>query len=462
MKLCGFRLFPLCKWLASPRRSAAEKRCGSVCLPLRRFANRLKAAALLPSVALIALFASSSPSFKGVAAQSAQQSRELHETYELASNGVVSVNNTSGYIRVTSWDENRVKVDAVKRGRRDEDLDQIQIQVTPRPGRIDIRTIYPRGSDESLSVDYDLTVPRGAVLNTLTTTSGGITINDPVASVTADSNSGPITVREVAGDATLSSTSGQITVDRVGGSLSVTAASGNLVIGEVASTLNVRCSNCNISARGLRSDATVRTTNGSIELERIGGRVNAEATNGRIRINDVGGNVIATSYSNSITVTNARGFVVAEALNGHVIVRGAGEGARARSVGGSVQIIDSKGRIEADTTNGPISLNNIDGKDVSAKSANGGVLFTGRFYESGRYLFYSANGNVILTLPPESNFNLTIKSDNGSINTEFPLKLEPGAQLGGRAPIIGVVGKGGAEVRAISSNGAVHLKKAQQ
>jgi DUF4097 and DUF4098 domain-containing protein YvlB len=177
-------------------------------------------------------------------------------------------------------------------------------------------------------------------------------------------------------------------------------------------------------------------------------------------INDVGGDVIAKSYSNSITVMNARGFVTAKALNGSVVVRGAGAGARASSVGGSVEISDSKGSIEADATNGSILLNNIDGKDVSAKSANGGVLFTGRFYESGRYLFFSANGNVVLTLPPESNFNLTIRSDNGSINTDFPLKLEPGAQVGGGGPLSGVVGKGGAEVRAISANGAVQIKKA--
>ncbi|HEU0179996.1 MAG TPA: DUF4097 family beta strand repeat-containing protein [Blastocatellia bacterium] len=422
--------------------------------------NRNAIRRLFAFFALFALLGSSSPSFKGVAAQSAEQSRELHETYDLAPGGVVSVSNTSGYIRVTSWSEDRVKVDAVKRGRRDEDAGQIEIQVTPRPGRIDIRTIYPRNEDSRISVDYDLKVPRGVVLNALTTTSGEIAVYDQVARVTANSTNGSITVREVAGDAVISSTNGQITTGRIGGSLVVTATSGNLVIGEVARALNARCNNCNISARGLHNDATVRTVNGSIELDRIGGRANAETTNGRIRINDVGGDVIAKSYSNSITVTNARGFVVANALNGNVVVRGAGEGAHAISVSGSVEISDSKGRIEADATDGSILLNNIDGKDVSAKSANGGVLFTGGFYESGRYLFFSANGNVVLTLPPESNFNLTIKSDNGSINTEFPLKLEPGAQLGGRGPIIGVVGKGGAEVSAISANGAVQIKKA--
>src|SRR5215471_279397 len=406
-----------------------------------------------------AIFASS-PYSKGVARQVAEQ-REFHETYDLSPGGLVSVNNSSGYIRVTSWSEDRVKVDAVKRGRRDGDAGRAEIQVTPRPGRIDIRTIYPRGGGDRLSVDYDLKVPRGTVLNALTTTSGEIAVYDAVAGVTANSTSGPITVREVAGDATLSSTAGEITAGRVGGSLVVTATAGNLVIGEVARALNASCKNCSITARGLRNDATVRTAEGSIELDRIGGRVNAETNNGQIKINDVGGDVIAKNYSNSITVTNARGFVTADSLSGNVIIRGAGAGAHASAVSGSVEISDSKGRIEADATNGSILLKNIDGKDVSAKSANGGVLFTGRFYESGRYEFFSANGNVVLTLPPESNFNLTIKSDNGSINTEFPLKLEPGAQLG-RGPIIGVIGRGGADVRAISANGAVHIKKAPQ
>jgi DUF4097 and DUF4098 domain-containing protein YvlB len=411
---------------------------------------------------LLALFAF------GAAAQSAGQSRELseaHETYDLAPGGVVSVNNTNGYIRVTSWNEDRVRVDAVqrgRRGRRDEDAGRVEIRVTPGPGRIDIRTIYPRGGGDRLAVDYDLKVPRGAVLNSLTTTSGEIEVYDQVAGVIANSRSGPITVREVAGDATLSSTAGEITTGRIAGSLTVTATAGNLVIGEVARSFSARCNNCNISARGMRNDATVRTANGSIELDHIGGRVNAETANGSIRINDVGGDVIAKSYSNSITITKARGFVTADSLSGDVIVRGAGAGVRASAVSGSIEIGDSKGRIEVDAANGAITLNNIDGKDVSAKTANGEVLFSGGFYESGRYLFFSANGNVVLTLPPESNFNLMIKSDIGSINTEFPLKLEPGAQLGGRGPIAGVVGKGGADVQAGAANGTVHIKKATQ
>lgn len=401
-------------------------------------------------------------------AQSDGQARELHETYDLAPGGAVAVTNSSGYIRVTSWNENRVKVDAVKRvgrvgregrERREEDFSQVEIQVMARPDRIEIRTIYPRYEGSRVSVDYDLKVPRGVALNSLTTSSGEITISDPVARVTARSASGSISVRETTGDAVLTTTSGNIRADRIGGLLSVNSTSGDLAVNEIASTLSARCTSCNIVARGVRDDVTARTTSGNIEVERAGGRVSARATNGSVKINDAGGDVIAESFSSEVTVTNARGRVAASSLNGDVAIRNAGEGARVTAVSGSVAISDSKGRIEVNATSGSITLNNIDSKDVSANATSGGVLFTGRFYDDGHYEFVSFSSNVVLILPPDSNFNLTVNSFSGSVNTEFPLRLGQGGQLGGHGPIVGVVGKGGADVRAISHSGSVQIKK---
>lgn len=392
-------------------------------------------------------------------AQSSGQGRELHETYDLTAGGTVAVTNTSGYIRVTSWNENRVKVDAVKRGRRDDDLTEVEIQVANTPGRIEIRTIYPRGRPSRVSVDYDLKVPRTAVLNGLTTTNGEITVTEPVARVTARATSGNITVREVAGDAILSTTSGRIAADRIGGGLSVVATSGELVIGEVASTVNARCTSCNISARGPRDDVTAQATSGNIEIERVGGRVTARATSGWVKINDVGGDVIAESYTDSITVTSARGRVAATALSGNVVIRKVDEGARVSAVSGNVEISDAKGRIEINATSGSITLSNIDSRDVLAKATSGGVQFTGRIQDGGYYEFVSFSSGVVLTLPPESNFNLTVHSHSGTINTEFPLRIREGMRFGGRGPIIGMVGKGGAEVRATSHSGGILIRK---
>ncbi len=413
---------------------------------------KIKLRALIPAVVCLLLLG-------GVAAsQSASQGRELRETYDLAANGAVAVSNTSGYIRVTSWNENRVKVDAVKRGPSEDEFGEVEIQVMARPDRIEIRTIYPRGRS-GVSVDYDLKVPRTAALNGLTNASGEITVSDPVASVNARTASGNIAVRGTVGDAVLSSASGRITADRIGGGLSVTTTSGDLVIGEVGSTLNARCTSCNIRAAGLRDDATAYTSSGNIEIERIGGRVTARATSGWVKINDVAGDVNAESYSDSVTVTNVKGRVTAKSLSGNVIVRNVGEGASVSAVSGNVEVSDAKGRIEIGATSGSMTLNNIDSRDVSAKGVSGGVRFTGKLYDDGRYEFSSFSSSVVLMLPPESNFNLAAQSHSGSIHTEFPLELGRGAQFGGRFPITGVVGKGGAEVRAFSHSGSIHIRK---
>jgi len=394
-----------------------------------------------------------------VIAQSSGQGRELHETYDLAAGGTVAVTNTSGYIRVTSWNENRVKVDAVKRADRDEDVSQVEIQVTNTPDRVEIRTVYPRARPSRISVDYDLKVPRTAVLNGLTTTSGDISVTDPVARVTARATSGNITVRGVTGDAALSITSGRVTADRIGGSLGVTATSGEVVVGEVASTVSARCASCNISVRGARDDVTAQASSGNIEIERAGGRVTARATSGWVKINDVGGDVIAESYSESITVTNARGHVSANALSGGVVISKIGEGARVSAVSGSVEVNDAKGRLEIGATSGSITLNNIDSRDVSARANSGPVRFTGKIYDDGHYEFVSFSSQVVLMLPPESNFNLVAQTHSGSVNTEFPLRIPEGTRFGGRGPITGVVGRGGAQVRASSSSGSILIKK---
>ena len=393
-----------------------------------------------------------------VAAQT-PAAHELHETYDLAVGGTVAVSNVSGYIRITSWEENRVKVDAIKRGRNQDDAALVEIQVITQPNRVELRTIYPRGRSNNTWVDYDVKVPRSAILNSLSSISGDITVSDSVARVTARSTSGNVTVREVTGDAFLTTTSGNIRADRIGGALTIGTNSGELFIGEVNSTLNARSLSSNIRVTGVRDDVTANTLSGNVELKRIGGRATARSTSGLVTINDVGGDVVADSTSDSVTVTDVRGRVTANTLSGNVIIRQAQEGVRATAVSGSIQLTDVKGRIEVNSTSDEVILTNIDSRDVVAKSNSGSVRFTGKIYDDGRYEFVSFSSEVLLLVPPDSNFNLTATSHSGSINTEFPLQLGPGSKLGERGAITGTIGKGGAEVRAASFSGSVIIRK---
>lgn len=392
------------------------------------------------------------------AAQAQSFDREFHQTFELNADGTVSVTNSSGNIRVTSWNQNRVQVDAVKQARREEDWPQVEIRVNSRPDRLEIVTVYPRGRSNSTSVNYDLKVPRTAVLNSLNNTSGEVSITGPVARVIARSTSGNVSATDVTGDANLSSTSGNASATRIGGALSIGSTSGNVNVNDVAARLNARSTSGNITIRQTRDDAGANCTSGSIRMERIGGRAIANATSGWIHITGVSGDVDAHAHSDNVTVEDVRGQVVASSLSGNVIVRKVDEGVRASSTSANIEISAAKGRIAADTVSGSITLREVDSRDLRLTSLSSNVQYQGKLYADGRYEFKSFSGSVIVTLPADSEFNLTAQSFSGSVNTEFPLQITSG-KLSARGPIQGVVGKGGAQVKAESFSGSVHIKK---
>jgi len=389
-------------------------------------------------------------------AQITGQGREFHETYDLNPDGIISVNNLSGNVRVTSWGENRVKVDAIKRGEREDEIRQVEIQVVATAERIDIRTVYPRQRSSRVSVDFELKVPRTAALSPLNATSGNITVIGPVARVISIATSGNVMAQDINGDASLTATSGNVGALRIKGELRTNTMSGNISVNEVDSRLFANCASGNLTAIQVRGDVTGVVTHGNIKLDQIGGRADARATSGTVTINDVGGDAEARSLSGNVVITGVLGRVNGGTLSGNVIIRKAEGGARANVTGGRVEISDAKGRIEAITLDGEVILNNIDSKDVRAKTTSGGVQFSGKIYDDGVYEFESLNGGITLNLPPESNFMLTTISHFGSVNTEFQIKFDQ-IRVGGAMK--GIHGKGGADLRARSLNGTIFIKK---
>src|SRR5512132_4081144 len=105
-----------------------------------------------------------------VSAQAQQLREEFHQTYPLAANGSISLRNLSGNVHVTTWNQNAVKVDAIKTARSQERLQEAKIEVETTADRVVIRTRYPdrnwdSDSDDDhdgrslASVEYSLTVP---------------------------------------------------------------------------------------------------------------------------------------------------------------------------------------------------------------------------------------------------------------------------------------------------------------
>ncbi len=361
-----------------------------------------------------------------LAATSLRAQDEWHKTYPLNPTGTVSVTNLSGYIRITSWNENRVQVDAVKRGNK-EDFSLVELRVTDSPERLQIETIYPRSNwrgNRRAWVEYDLKVPRGAILNSITTISGDITIIEAGARVTARSTSGNVSVRGTSGDTSVNTTSGNISAEQTNGAL------------------------------------TLNSISGEIRVEQASGRVNARAVSGTVAVKDVGGDVTLESISDSVKAENIKGRATVIAVSADVTLRNVQEGARISAVSGTITVTNTKGLIEAKTTSGDVIVRDADSHEIQLGSHSGNVNYSGAMYDDGRYSFESFNGGVTITIPANTNFTLTATTFNGSIETDFPITLPPGATQTSRPKRLqGAHGNGGAQLKINGFSADIKLKK---
>src|SRR5581483_3916332 len=108
---------------------------------------------------------------------------EFHQTYPLAANGRISLENINGAVHITAWDQNQVKVDAVKRAHDAKRLKEAEIRVDARQDSVSIETHSPEHDDwdgdrhhNPASVEYTLTVPKNARLDEIKLINGALDV----------------------------------------------------------------------------------------------------------------------------------------------------------------------------------------------------------------------------------------------------------------------------------------------
>jgi hypothetical protein len=145
---------------------------------------------------------------------------EFHQTYALNPDGRVELDNLNGAVHISTWDQNQVKVDAVKYAGTKEKLDEAHIKVDSRPDHISIETKYPDhdhtfnwGSrNNPAGVEYTLTVPRNARLDEIKLVNGALDISGAKNEVHASCVNGRMEARNLAGRAELSTVNGHLEV----------------------------------------------------------------------------------------------------------------------------------------------------------------------------------------------------------------------------------------------------------
>jgi len=145
---------------------------------------------------------------------------EFHQTYPLAANGRIELDNINGAVHISVWDQNQVKVDAVKRAHDERRLKDEEIRVESRPESISIETHY-RDHDGDWgyphvnpgSVEYTLTVPRTARLDEIKLINGKLDVTGVNGEVRASCINGRLVARDLGGRAKLATINGTLNAE---------------------------------------------------------------------------------------------------------------------------------------------------------------------------------------------------------------------------------------------------------
>jgi hypothetical protein len=215
-------------------------------------------------------------------------------TLSTGSSPNVSVSTPSGYIHIRPGSDNQVHIAAHLHtnsggwfsggfGNADQRIDQIVANppIQQNGNDIVIGERQMRDLFRNITIDYEITVPRAALLNAFTG-SGDIETQDVAQSIRAESGSGSIRARGVHGTATLRTGSGDIELDESSqGDVKAETGSGSIRLRNIIGGLSAESGSGDIEINGRpTTDWRLQTGSGSIRLDLGDARFNVNASTG--------------------------------------------------------------------------------------------------------------------------------------------------------------------------------------
>ncbi len=240
---------------------------------------------------------------------------EFHQTYPLSPTGRISLENINGGVQIKVWDQASVQVDAVKKAYRQNRLNEAKIEINATQENIRIKTEYPYENqtfrsgegryDNPATVEYSLTVPRKAILESIEMVNGSIDIDGVEGSVKATSINGRVNARGLINEVRLSTINGQLvaTFTQLDETkpIQLNSVNGGLTL--------VIPSNANASVRantvhgGITNDFGLKVKHGEYVGHSMDGQIGTGGP--RIKLNNVNGGIKITHAEDGLPVSPA-------------------------------------------------------------------------------------------------------------------------------------------------------------
>ena len=181
------------------------------------------------------------------------------------------------------------------------------------------------------------------------------------------------------------------------------------------------------------------------------------------------------NVSGDVLIAGIGGILKAEVVSGNLVVRGATAGVDAKVTSGDLEVYDVvgdtyltntsgditaariRGSVEAGVVSGTLDIREVsEARSLSGQTISGDCIFQAKILPQARVSLKTHSGDVRLTLPADTGFELDASSFSGTIESDFPVTAvgKISAQR-----VSGTVGGGGASVNLKAFSGNIELRK---
>lgn len=175
----------------------------------------------------------------------------FEQHYDVEPGTRLELKNRNGEVRISQWDESRVRVYAKKKAQPGGNLKKVDI-IVETGDTLRIETVY-LVNNPRVTVNYEIHVPAGTIV------------------------------------AAVENSNGLIRLENIEGGSSVKTSNGKIVIRNAAGNILAETSNGEIDIQDVTGDVTAETSNGSISISSVTGIASGKTSNGKIKVEKVGG-----------------------------------------------------------------------------------------------------------------------------------------------------------------------------
>ncbi len=218
--------------------------------------------------------------------------REFHETFNPVKGCKLNVHNRNGKIEIKSWKENYIDISAILGTNKSEkEFEKIKIEVLDEDGCTIKTTALER--NPRVSVQYEIKVPKGVIINEINSSNGEIIIIDCEGEMNLDTSNGRIEVFDSKGNFVANSSNGGIEFVNLSGTAEAYTSNGKIRVVRTPGFKKGVTSNGKIILEideKMKNDIYLSTSNGSIRITldpSLDLDIDASTSNSRIDLNGI-------------------------------------------------------------------------------------------------------------------------------------------------------------------------------